>query len=170
MESLSDECLGTATLSMQTSIHRAISGTPSLQQSLEERTPSTQTVVTRVAFHKLFYTLVETTMPMFGTTSGGKSGVASAPEKDDAIASKGARPKEDADLGAAGPNPHNDESTSRETSPQWSLSNLHSREHFALLFRVLAQIWRRKGDVIPQCWGHKATVYNEPFPTTNSLQ
>ena len=32
-------------------------------------------------------------MPMFGSTFGGKSGVASAPEKGDAAASKGARPK-----------------------------------------------------------------------------
>ena len=36
-------------------------------------------------------------MPMFGSTSGGKSGAASALEKDDATALKGARPKEDAD-------------------------------------------------------------------------
>ena len=75
-------------------------------------------------------------MPMFGSTSGGKSGVASAPEKDDAIASKGARPKEDADHGAAGPNPHNDESMSREMPPQQSPSNLHTRGCFALLFGV----------------------------------
>ena len=64
---------------------------------------------------------------MFGSTSGGKSGVASAPEKDDTIASKEARPKEDADHGAVGPYPYNDESTSREsreTSPQQSPSNL----------------------------------------------
>ena len=136
MESSSDECVGTAASSTQTSIHRAISGTPSLQQLLEERTPSTQTIVTRVGFHESLYTVLETTMPMFGSTSGGKSGAASAPEKDDATASKGARPKEDADRGATSPDPHNDESTSREKSPQQSLSNLHTRERFALLFRV----------------------------------
>ena len=73
---------------------------------------------------------------MFGSTSRGKSGVASAPEKDDTTASKGARPKEDADQGAASPNPHNDESTSRETSPQQSPSSLHTRECFLLLFGV----------------------------------
>ena len=73
---------------------------------------------------------------MFGNTSGGKSGVASSPEKDHTTASKGARSKEDADQGAASPNPHNDESTSRETSPQWSPSNLCTRECFALLFGV----------------------------------
>ena len=79
----------------------AISGTPSFQQLLEERTPSTQTVVTRVGFRKSFYTVLETTMPMFGSTSGGKSGTASAPEKEDAAASKGAKSKEDTDRGAA---------------------------------------------------------------------
>ena len=82
---------------MQTSIHGAISGTPSLQQLLEERTPSTQTIVTRVGFCESFYTVLETTMPMFGSTSGGKSGMASAPEKEDTAASKGAESKEDAD-------------------------------------------------------------------------
>ena len=30
-------------------------------------------------------------MPMFGSTTGGKSGVASAPEKDDEAASKGSK-------------------------------------------------------------------------------
>ena len=136
MESSSDECVGTAALSMQTSIHGAISGTPSLQQLLEERTPSTQTIVTRVGFCKSFYTVLETTMPMFGSTSGGKSGTASAPEKEDAVASKGAKSKEDTDHGATCSNPRRDESTSREMSPQRSLSNLHTRERFALLFGV----------------------------------
>ena len=75
-------------------------------------------------------------MPMFGSTSGGKSGVASAPEKEDTAALKGAKSKEDADCGAACSNPCHDESTSRETSPQRSPSNLCTREHFALLFGV----------------------------------
>ena len=66
----------------------------------------------------------------------GKTGVAGCPEKDDATALKGAKSKEDADRGAACPDPHNDESMSRETSPQQSPSNLHTREHFALLFGV----------------------------------
>ena len=136
MESSSDGCIGTTAPSMQTSIHGAISGTPSLQQLLEERTPSTQTVVTHVRFHESFYTVLETNMPMFGSTSGGKSGVASAPEKEDAAASKGAKSKEDTDHGAACSDPHHDESTSREMSPQRSPSNLCTREHFALLFGV----------------------------------
>ena len=55
---------------------------------------------------------------MHGSTAGGKSGMASAPEKEDAAASKGARSKEDADRGAACPNPHNDESILRQMSPQ----------------------------------------------------
>ena len=117
MESSSHKCIDTATLSMQTSIHGAISGIPSLQQLLEERTPSTQTVVTHVGFHESFYTILESTMPMFGSTSRGKSGMASAPEKEDIAALKGAKSKEDADCGAACSDPHYDESTLRETSP-----------------------------------------------------
>ena len=57
-------------------------------------------------------------MPMFGSTTGGKSGAASAPEKDDKAASKGAKAKEDADRGAACSDHCHDESTSREMSPQ----------------------------------------------------
>ena len=57
-------------------------------------------------------------MPMFGSTLGGKSGVASTLEKDDTTASKGVRPKEDADQGSVSTVPHNDESMSREISPQ----------------------------------------------------
>ena len=136
MESSSDECVGTAAPSMQTSIHRAISGTPSLQQLLEERTLSTQTVVTCVGFRELFYTVLETNMPMFRSTSGGKSGMASALEKEDTAALKGVKYKEDADHRATCSNPCNNESTSREMSPQRSPSNLHTRECFALLFGV----------------------------------
>ena len=121
---------------MQTSIHGAISGTPSLQQLLEERTLSTQTVVTCVGFRESFYTILETTMPMFGSTSRGKSGMASAPEKEDAAASKGVKSKEDADRGATCSNPHHNKSTSREMSPQRSPSNLGTRECFAVLFGV----------------------------------
>ena len=73
---------------------------------------------------------------MFGSTSRGKSSMASAPEKEDAAASKGAKSEEDADCGATCSDPHHDESMLRETSPQRSLSNLHTRECFALLFGV----------------------------------
>ena len=62
--------------------------------------------------------------------------MASAPEKEDAAASKGAKSKEDADHGAACSDPHHDESTLREMSPQRSPSNLHTRECFTLLFGV----------------------------------
>ena len=62
--------------------------------------------------------------------------MASAPEKEDAAVLKGAKSKEDADHGAACSDPCNDESMSRETSPQRSLSNLHTRECFELLFGV----------------------------------
>ena len=62
--------------------------------------------------------------------------MASALEKEDAVASKGAKSKEDADHGTACSDPCHDESTSRETSPQRSPSNLRTRECFALLFGV----------------------------------
>ena len=75
-------------------------------------------------------------MPMFGSTSGGKSGMASALEKEDAAASKGAKSKEDTDHGAACSDPHHNESTLRKTSSQRSPSKLHTRERFALLFGV----------------------------------
>ena len=57
-------------------------------------------------------------MPMFGSTTRGKSGVTSAPEKDDKVPSKGAKTKEDAGHGATCSDPRHDESTSRETLPQ----------------------------------------------------
>ena len=75
-------------------------------------------------------------MPIFGSTTRGKSGMASAPEKDDEATSKGAKAKEDADYGAACSNHCHDQSTSRETSPQQSPSNLHTRERFTLLFGI----------------------------------
>ena len=75
-------------------------------------------------------------MPMFGSTTRGKSRAASAPEKDDEAASKGAKAKVDADRGAACSDHHHDENTSRETSPRQSLSNLCTRECFTLLFDV----------------------------------
>ena len=75
-------------------------------------------------------------MPLYGSTSGGKSGIASAPEKEDVAASKGAKSKEDAYREATYSDPHHNESMSRKTSPQRSLSNLHTRGHFALLFGV----------------------------------
>ena len=73
---------------------------------------------------------------MFGSTTGGKSGMASALEKDDEATSKAAKAKEDTDHGAACSNHRHDESMSRETSPQQSPLNLRTRECFALLFGV----------------------------------
>ena len=55
---------------------------------------------------------------MFGSTSRGKSGVASAPEKEDSTALKGAKSKEDTDRGFTCSDPRNDKSTLRETSPK----------------------------------------------------
>ena len=83
-------------------------------------------------------------MPMFGSTSGGKSGAASAPEKEDAVASKGAKSKEDADRGATCSDPrHNDSMSEGDVPPKkpikptyqrtlcitiWSGSHSHHRE------------------------------------------
>ena len=75
-------------------------------------------------------------MPMFWSTTIRKSGAGSAPEKDDEATSKGAKAKEDADHGAACSNHHHNKSTSRETCPQRSPSNLRTRERFALLFGI----------------------------------
>ena len=75
-------------------------------------------------------------MPMFGSISRGKSGTASAPEKEDTVALKGTKSKEDTDHGATCSDPCHEEGTLRETSPQQSPSNLHTRECFALLFGV----------------------------------
>ena len=75
-------------------------------------------------------------MPLYGSTFGGKSGVASTLEKEDVAASKEAKSKEDADCEATCSDPCRDESTSREMSPQRSPSNLPTREHFALIFGV----------------------------------
>ena len=172
VESLSDECIDTAAPSMQTSIHRAISGTPSLQQLLEQRTPSTQTVVTCVGFCESFYTVLETTMPMFGSTSGGKSGMASAPEKEDAAASKGVKSKEDADCGAACSDLHHDKSTSKETSPQRSLSNLCTRECFVLLFgvEVAPTIEHRVGlHILPTYAWTERIIFDNLSPTIDDI-
>ena len=62
--------------------------------------------------------------------------MASTLEKNDKATSKGAKAKEDADHGATCSDHRHDESTSREMSPQQSLSNLCTRECFAPLFGV----------------------------------
>ena len=97
---------------------------------------SVNTIVNRVGFCESFYTVLESTMPMFGSTTGGKSGMASAPEKDNKATSKEAKAQEDADHGATCSDHCHNKSTSRKTSPQQSLSNLHTRECFALLFGI----------------------------------
>ena len=61
------------------------------------RNLTVQTVVTHVRFCESLYTALEINMPIHVSTAGGKSGMASTPEKEDATASKGARSKEDAD-------------------------------------------------------------------------
>ena len=99
VESPFDESVGTNVSSMETSSHRA-NDTPSLSQLLEERTLSTQGVVTHVRFSSSFFELLELKMPMFGSTLGGKAGTSSASDQTGKGASKGARSKEGTDQGA----------------------------------------------------------------------
>ena len=109
---------------------------------------------------------------MFGSTSGGKSGTASAPEKEDTVASKGAKSKEDADRGAACSDPRHDESMSRETSPQRSPSNLCTREHFALLFgvEVTPTIEDRVGShILPAYAWTKHIIFDILSPTIEDI-
>ena len=114
-ESPFDESIGTNVLPTETSSHRA-NDTPSLSQLLEERTPSTQSVVTHVRFSSSFFELLESKMPMFGIMLGGKAGMSSTSDQTGEGASKGARSKEGADQGAMSSDPQND-TTLRELSP-----------------------------------------------------
>ena len=76
-------------------------------------------------------------MPMFGSTFGGKAGASSTSNQTSKSASKGARPKEGTDQGAVGPDPHNNDATSRESFPDPSPSGLqNTRDCFTLLFGV----------------------------------
>ena len=135
MESPFDESVGTDVSSTETSSHRA-NDIPSLLQLLEERTPSTQSVVTRVRFSSSFFELLESKMPMFWSTLGGKAGMSGASNQTSEGTSKGAMPKEGTDQGTMSSDPHND-SMSRELSPHQSPPGLqNTRDHFALLFGV----------------------------------
>ena len=110
MESPFEKGVGTDVSSTETSSHRA--DTPSLSQLLEERTPSTQSVVTRVGFSSSFFELLESKMPMFGSTSRGKAGMSGTSNQTGKGTLKGARSKEGADQGAMSSDPQND-ATSR---------------------------------------------------------
>ena len=109
---------------------------------------------------------------MFGSTARGKSGVASALEKDDEAASKGAKAKEDADRGATCSNHRYDESTSRETSPQQSPSNLHTRECFALLFGIEVASTIEDGvgsHILPAYAWSEHIIFNMLSPTIEDI-
>ena len=111
-------------------------------------------------------------MHMFGSTTRGKSGVASAPEKDDVATSKGAKAKEDTDSGAACSDHCHDESTSRETSPQQSPSNLHTRECFALLFGVEVTPTIEDGvgsHILPAYVWSECIIFNMLSPTIEDI-
>ena len=111
-------------------------------------------------------------MPMFGSTTGGKSGVASAPEKDDEATSKGGKAKEDTDHGAACSDHHHNESTSREMSPQRSLSNLHTRERFALLFGIEVTPTVEDGigsHILPTYTWSERIIFNMLSPTIEDI-
>ena len=135
MESPFDKSIGTDILSMETLSHRA-NNKPSLSQLLEERTPSTQSVVTPVGFSSSFFELLESKMPMFGSTSGGKAGTSGTSDQTGKGASTGAMSKEGADQGAISSDSQND-TMSRESSPHRNLPGIqNTRDHFALLFGV----------------------------------
>ena len=120
---------------MEMSSHRA-NDTPSLSQLLEERTLSTQSVVTHDGFSSSFFELLELKMPMFGSMSGGKAGMSGTSDQTGKGALKGARSKEGADQGAVSSDPQND-TTSRESSPHQNLPGLqNTRDRFSLLFGV----------------------------------
>ena len=130
-----DESIGTNVSSTETLSFRA-NDTPLLSQLLEDRTPSTQSVVTCVRFSSSFFELLELKMPIFGSKSGGKSGTSSTSNQTGEGTSKGARPKEGTDQGAMSSDPQND-ATLRESSPHRSPPGLqNTKDCFALLFGV----------------------------------
>ena len=136
MESPSGMSIGTEVSSTETSGHRA-NDRPSLSQLLEQRTALTQSNVTCVGFSNSFFALIESKMLMFGSMSGRKSGASSTSDQTSESALKGARPKEDTDQGAMGPDHHNSNVTSRETSPHQSPSSQqNTRDRFSLHFGV----------------------------------
>ena len=135
VESPFDESVGTNVSSMETLSHRA-NDTPSLSQLLEERTPSTQSVVTCVRFSSSFFKLLESKMPMFGSMSGGKAGMSGTSDQTGEGVLKGTRPKEGTDQGATSSDPQND-AMSRESSPHRNPPGLqNTSDCFILLFGV----------------------------------
>ena len=105
-------------------------------------------------------------MPMFGSTTRGKSGAASALEKDDEAASKGAKAKENAVRGAACSDHRHDNSMSRETSPQRSPSNLRTRERFTLLFGIEVAPTVEDGvrsHILPTYVWSERIIFNMPY-------
>ena len=98
--------------------------------------------------------------------------MASAPEKDDEAASKGAKAKEDADRGAACSDHRHNKSTSRETSPQWSPSNLCTRQCFALLFGIEVTPTIEDGigsHIVPTCAWSERIIFDVLSPTIEDI-
>ena len=102
MKSPFDQSVGTNVSS--TDANRA-NNTPLLSQLLEERTLSTQSVVTHVRFSSSFFELLESKMPMFGSMFGGKASTSGTSQQTSKGTLKGAKPKEGADQGAASSEP-----------------------------------------------------------------
>ena len=171
MESLFDESVGTDVLSMETLSHRA-NNTPSLSQLLEERTPSTQSVVTCVRFSSSFFELLESKMLMFGSMSGGKAGMSGASNQTSEGALKGARSKEGADQGAMSSDPQND-ATLRESSPHRNPPGLqNTRDCFALLFGVQVTPLLGNGTelpVLPPYVWNKRIITDTLSPTIDGI-
>ena len=133
---------------METSSHRT-NNTPSLSQLLEERTPSTQSVVAHVGFSSSLFKLLESKMPMFGSMSGGKAGMSGTSNQTSEGTLKGARSKEGTDQEAMSSDPQND-ATSRESSPHRNSPGLqNTRDCFALLFGVQVMPLLGSGTELP---------------------
>ena len=98
--------------------------------------------------------------------------MASALEKDDEAASKGAKAKEDADHGAACSDHRHDERTSREMSPQRSPPNLRTRQRFALLFGIEVAPTKEDGirsHILPAYVWSECIISNMLSPTIEDI-
>ena len=98
--------------------------------------------------------------------------MASAPEKEDVAALKGAKATEDTDCGATCSDPCHDKSTSREMSPQRSPSNLCTRECYTLLFGVEIAPTIEDGvgsHILPTYAWTKCIIFDSLSPTIEDI-
>ena len=137
MEFLTGDKGGTVESPSETVIHW-ISDRPTLEVICEERTLPKMNVVTHVGFRHSLYESNNADMPLFGSRSGGATGVTGASVRSEDETSRGARLKEDAGEGTMGStSPRNIDDTSRESSPQRGPpDNTRKRDRYTLLFGI----------------------------------